>query len=83
MLDAYKALIANQYEAALRMLARCIDRCPATGWNQPVASLQFSRGELHVCNFRHLQHHAAQLSLRLRSDAGVEIPSVGSGWRST
>jgi hypothetical protein len=44
--------------------------------------LNFPRGELHVYNIRHLQHHAAQLSLRLRIDAGVEIPWVGSGWRS-
>lgn len=41
----------------------------------------FSRAELHVCNIRHLQHHAAQLSLRLRLDAAVDIPWFGSGWR--
>ena len=40
-----------------------------------------SRAELHVYNIRHIQHHAAQLSLRLRVDAGVEIPWVGHGWR--
>jgi hypothetical protein len=40
-----------------------------------------SRAELHVYNIRHIQHHAAQLSLRLRLDAKVEIPWVGSGWR--
>ena len=28
-----------------------------------------SRAELHVYNIRHIQHHAAQLSLRLRLDA--------------
>lgn len=41
----------------------------------------FSRAELHVYNIRHIQHHAAQLSLRLRIDAGVDVPWVGSGWR--
>ena len=41
----------------------------------------FSRAELHVYNIRHIQHHAAQLSLRLRLDHQVEIPWVGSGWR--
>jgi len=41
----------------------------------------FSRAELHVYNIRHIQHHAAQLSLRLRLDAGVDIPWFGSGWR--
>ena len=41
-----------------------------------------SRAELYLLNLRHLQHHAAQLSLRLRLDAGIEIPWVGSGWRA-
>jgi hypothetical protein len=41
----------------------------------------FSRAELHVYNIRHIQHHAAQLSLRLRLDADINIPWVGSGWR--
>jgi glutamine synthetase len=41
----------------------------------------FSRAELHVYNTRHIQHHAAQLSLRLRLDANVQIPWVGYGWR--
>lgn len=40
----------------------------------------FSRAELHVYNLRHIQHHAAQLSLRLRLDVGVDIPWIGSGW---
>ena len=29
---------------------------------------------------RHIQHHVAQLSLRLRIDADLEMPWVGSGW---
>lgn len=41
----------------------------------------FSRAELYVYNIRHLQHHAAQLSLRLRLDANQDIPWIGSGWR--
>jgi hypothetical protein len=41
----------------------------------------FSRAELHVYNIRHIQHHAAQLSLRLRLDAKQDIPWIGSGWR--
>jgi hypothetical protein len=43
--------------------------------------LKFSRAEVHVYNIRHIQHHAAQLSLRLRQDSGDGIPWVGSGWR--
>ncbi len=34
----------------------------------------FSRAEWHVCNVRHMQHHAAQLILRLRIDENVDIP---------
>jgi hypothetical protein len=39
-----------------------------------------SRAELHVYNIRHIQHHAAQLSLRLRLDAEVDVPWVGHAW---
>jgi hypothetical protein len=42
-----------------------------------------SRAELHLYNIRHIQHHAAQLSLRLRIDAKVDIPWIGSGWRES
>lgn len=42
---------------------------------------EFSRAELHLYSIRHIQHHAAQLSLRLRLDRGVDVPWVGSGWR--
>jgi hypothetical protein len=41
----------------------------------------FSRAEGHVYNIRHLQHHAAQLSLRLRIDSQVDIPWFRSGWK--
>lgn len=170
MLDTYKELIANQFEAALCTLGVCIDRCPDAAWNAPVANLKFcqvafhtlfytdfylgpsagafrqqpfhrdhpgffrdyeeledraqvllydkpsiktyldhcrkkaaevvgaetvetlagpsgferrtfSRAELHVYNIRHIQHHAAQLSLRLRMDSNQDIPWIGSGWR--
>jgi hypothetical protein len=40
-----------------------------------------SRAELHVYNIRHIQHHAAQLGLRLRLDADVDIPWVGHAWK--
>jgi hypothetical protein len=41
-----------------------------------------SRAELHVYNLRHIQHHAGQLSLRLRIDYKIDIAWVVSGWRS-
>ena len=40
-----------------------------------------SRAELHVYNIRHIQHHAAQLGLRLRVDAGVDVPWVSHTWK--
>ena len=170
MLDTYKEMISQQFEATFCTLGACIDRCPETNWDAPVANLQFcqvafhtlffadvylgpdleslrqqpfhqkhvrifadyeelggglqqaeyerqfiktylqhcrekasqvlaaqstqtlqqpanfewlnfSRAELHVYNIRHIHHHAAQLSLRLRLDVNEEIPWVGSGWR--
>jgi hypothetical protein len=42
----------------------------------------FSRAELYVLNIRHLQHHVAQLSLRLRLDANESVSWVASGWRA-
>ncbi len=41
----------------------------------------FTRAELHVYNIRHLQHHAAQLILRLRLDTDVSIAWFGCGWQ--
>lgn len=170
MLDTFKTLIANQFEAALCTLSTCIDRCPESAWDARVGNLRFcqvafhtlfyadfylgpneesfrrqpfhranqrffgdyeefedrppqarydktsiqnylqhcrekaseviasetagtltaragfqrrafSRAELYVYNIRHIQHHAAQLSLRLRLDAHQDIPWVGSGWQ--
>jgi len=40
-----------------------------------------SRAELHIYNIRHIQHHAAQLSLRLRLDSEIDIPWVGHLWK--
>ena len=44
------------------------------------ARRDFSRAELHLCNVRHIQHHASQLSLRLLHVTGAGIDWVGSGW---
>jgi hypothetical protein len=47
---------------------------------------KFSRGELHIYNIRHVQHHAGQLSAFLRRvdescrDRGA-LPWVATGWR--
>jgi hypothetical protein len=47
---------------------------------------KISRGELHMYNIRHVQHHAGQLSANLRGKSEILIdrhalPWVGSGWR--
>ena len=170
MLDTYKEMVANQYEAALCMLGACVDRCPNSNWQGRVAKYKFcqvtfhtliftdlylgpdvdslgkqpfhlehasifadyeeledrvpvhtydksfiraylqhcrdkassviaeeteealnqnpgferkhfSRAELHVSNIRHIHHHAAQLSLRLRLDTNEDVPWVHSGWK--
>lgn len=169
LLNNYKALIQNQYEAAFRTLKHCIDKCSDESWNKPVCNHQFcqavfhglffadlylglnpesisdqafhsehaavfegyeemerrppektyerefinlylqhcrdkarlqvaefteedlkaksgfywiegSAAEVHVYNIRHIQHHAAQLSLRLRLDSEIAVPWVRSGW---
>ena len=40
-----------------------------------------SRGELHVYNNRHIQHHAAQLIMRLRLETDIDIKWYFSGWK--
>jgi hypothetical protein len=46
---------------------------------------KFSRGELHLYNLRHIQHHTGQLSACLRRvDPAIQhddLPWIGSGWR--
>ena len=47
---------------------------------------KFSRGELHLYNLRHIQHHTGQLSAYLRRvDPMLQdmkaLPWVGSGWK--
>ena len=46
----------------------------------------FSRGEMHLVNIRHIQHHAGQLSAYLRrvderSKDREALRWIGSGWR--
>ena len=47
-----------------------------TGFSQ----LTFSRAELYVYTIRHIQHHSAQLSLRLKREIKNGITWVKSGW---
>jgi hypothetical protein len=66
--DKAAAVIRGESDADLAGPSRS-DRHPCT------------RLELHTYNIRHVQHHAAQLSLRLRLDHDIAIPWVGHGWR--
>jgi hypothetical protein len=43
--------------------------------------LQITRAELYLYNIRHIQHHSAQLSLRLRKDHQIDVPWVKHEWR--
>ncbi|MCG8404086.1 MAG: DinB family protein [Phycisphaerales bacterium] len=170
VLDSFKQLIANQFDAVLCTLNTCIDQCPDSAWDGPVANhlfcqvvfhtlfcadyylgrneeslrkqpfhrdnehvfrdyeeledrkpvllydkpwigtylefcrkkaaeaiasetaetlnartgferLTFTRAELYVYNIRHIQHHSAQLIMRLRLDDTADIPWFKSGWR--
>lgn len=61
-----KRVIASEDEAAL--LSR-----PGFQW------LEFTRAEVHTYNLRHVQHHASQLSLWLRTAGAEGAPWVGEG----
>lgn len=41
--------------------------------------MEFSRAEAYLYNLRHIQHHAAQLILRLRLDGDVDFRWVSAG----
>ncbi len=47
---------------------------------------KLTRGELHLYNLRHIQHHTAQLSTLLRrisdeNNLSLKLPWVGTGWQ--
>jgi len=47
---------------------------------------KFSRGEMHIYNIRHIQHHAGQLSAYLRRvddryKDRKSLPWIGAGWK--
>jgi hypothetical protein len=71
-------------------LRYCLERCRDVVSAETVESLtaktkfprkDFSRAEMHVYNIRHLQHHSAQLIMRLRIDFQADMPWFKSGWQ--
>lgn len=70
-------------EALAGYLSACREKCRSTigtlteeAAGQPCGLdwLDLSRGELLLYNMRHVQHHAAQLNLRLRQTTGAAPP---------
>ena len=79
----------GQCEAYLKF---CIDKCEATLRADTLKTLlgpsgfsfkPFTRAELYVYVIRHIQHHAAQLGLRLQRISGREMPWISSGWKGS
>ncbi len=73
-----------------RYLEHCRDKIEqvvaSMGDNQwrartPLNKQTKTRLELFIDLARHLQHHAAQLALRLQLMSGEEIPYISHGWR--
>lgn len=48
MIDTYRQLIINQFEAALSTLNACVERCPEAAWQAPVASMTFDQVAFHT-----------------------------------
>ena len=76
---------ANMYGKpfCLEYLAHCYAKLRARVANETVESMTggsgidfrtMSRAELYVYNIRHIQHHAAQLGLRLQFISGKQMP---------
>lgn len=61
-----ESVVGNETETALKAKSE-------------IPWLEITRGELHIYNIRHIQHHAAQLTMRLRLETNVNIGWVRSG----
>lgn len=72
--DKTQLYLQHCHQKAQRVVAAETQSSLAT--EAPFRWTPFSRAELHVYNIRHLQHHAAQISLRLRAISEIEIPWV-------
>ena len=74
-------------ETILTYIQHCREKASRSIQQETVASLagpsgfwwyKIPRSEFHLNNIRHIQHHAAQMSLYLRREAGIEIDWVGT-----
>jgi len=51
MIEAFKLLLANQYEASLSTLGHCVERCPDLLWCAPIAKYPFCQVAFHTLFF--------------------------------
>ena len=80
--DPYpKATIIEYVEICRGKAARSIEEETAESLAGPCGFWWYKvpRGEFHLINIRHIQHHAAQMSLYLRNSAGIGIEWVATG----
>lgn len=88
LIDRHPVLLYDR-PTTLKYLAHCCDKVVRVVTTETAESLaapagfsnvDSARAELHGMNIRHIQHHSAQLIMRLRLDAGLDMPWVKSGY---
>lgn len=72
---AYALQLRTQIAPAIQR-----ETAPSLAGPSGFGHLPFNRGELHLYNLRHIQHHTGQLSAFLRR-CDVSTPWVKTGWR--
>jgi hypothetical protein len=48
MVEAYKKILAAQYEAVMFMLHECLEKCPAQCWDSPIGKYPFWQVAYHT-----------------------------------
>ncbi|MBI1729795.1 hypothetical protein HY229_00705 [Candidatus Acetothermia bacterium] len=66
MLERLKELFLNQYEAAFCTLNACIDRCPDSTWDAPVAETAFCQVLFHTLLFADIYLGQNEAAVRLQ-----------------
>src|SRR6476620_12018959 len=66
MLDFFKQSLANQYEAALCMMNRCVSACPPEHWESKIAQGTFRWVAYHTLFFTDLYLSPSHESFELR-----------------
>jgi hypothetical protein len=66
MLDLFKQSLANQYDAALTMLRRCVEACPPEHWESKIAQGTFRWVAYHTLFFTDLYLSPSNESFMLR-----------------